>query len=43
MKILAFDIEEWFHLFDFDVTRNEAIGELKRSASMKTWIAFSAY
>ncbi len=24
MNILTFDIEEWFHLLDFDATRTEA-------------------
>ena len=23
MNILTFDVEEWFHLLDFDATRNE--------------------
>ena len=23
MNILTFDIEEWFHLLDYDATRNE--------------------
>ena len=24
MNILTFDVEEWFHLLDFDATRSEA-------------------